>query len=70
MAALESCANYMHLRRIPIFGGRDYCAYLPANSEIVMDRLDLDTLRSFFGRLIIVLVHRITTLRARSDYLN
>lgn len=35
LAALESCANYMHLRRIPIFGGRDYCAYLPANSEIV-----------------------------------
>src|SRR3984885_1429854 len=35
LAVLESCANYMHLRRIPIFGGRDYCAYLPANSEIV-----------------------------------
>jgi thymidine phosphorylase len=35
LAALESCANYMQLRRIPIFGGRDYCAYLPANSEIV-----------------------------------
>jgi thymidine phosphorylase len=35
LAALESCANYMLLRRIPIFGGRDYCAYLPANSDIV-----------------------------------
>jgi thymidine phosphorylase len=35
LAALESCTNYMRLRRIPIFGGRDYCAYLPANSDIV-----------------------------------
>jgi thymidine phosphorylase len=35
LAALESCANYMQLRRIPIFGGRDYCAYLPANSDVV-----------------------------------
>jgi thymidine phosphorylase len=35
LAALESCANHMLLRRIPIFGGRDYCAYLPANSDAV-----------------------------------
>jgi thymidine phosphorylase len=35
LAVLESCANYIQLRRVPIFGGRDYCAYLPANSVIV-----------------------------------
>ncbi len=35
LAALESCANRMRLRRIPIFGGRDYCAYLPANSDVI-----------------------------------
>ncbi len=35
LAALESSGNTMQLRRIPIFGGRDHCAYLPANSDIV-----------------------------------
>jgi thymidine phosphorylase len=35
LAALESCANYMLLRRIPIFSGRDYCAYIPATSDTV-----------------------------------
>ena len=35
LAALEACANYMLLRQVPIFGGRDHCAYLPANSDIV-----------------------------------
>jgi thymidine phosphorylase len=39
LAALESCANCMQLRRIPIFGGRDYCAYLPANSVSAFDYL-------------------------------
>jgi len=35
LAALETFANTMRLRRIPIFGGRDHCAYLPANSNSV-----------------------------------
>jgi thymidine phosphorylase len=35
LAALESSGNTMQLRRIPIFGGRDYCAYLPTNSDVV-----------------------------------
>jgi thymidine phosphorylase len=35
LAALESSGNTMQLRRIPIFAGRDHCAYLPANSDVV-----------------------------------
>jgi thymidine phosphorylase len=35
LAALESNADSMHLRRMPIFAGRDHCAYLPAKSHIV-----------------------------------
>ena len=35
LAALESNVNYMQLRRVPIFTGRDHCAYLPAQSHIV-----------------------------------
>jgi thymidine phosphorylase len=35
LAALESNVNQMQLRRVPIFAGRDRCAYLPANSPIV-----------------------------------
>jgi thymidine phosphorylase len=35
VAALESNVSTMQLRRVPIFSGRDRCAYLPANSHIV-----------------------------------
>ena len=35
LAALESSVNYMALRRVPIFAGRDHCAYLPAKSHVV-----------------------------------
>jgi thymidine phosphorylase len=31
--ALRSAAITLRLKRVPIFAGRDYCAYLPANSE-------------------------------------
>jgi thymidine phosphorylase len=35
IAALETSSSYMRLRRLPIFTGRDHCAYLPANSRVV-----------------------------------
>jgi thymidine phosphorylase len=35
LSALESHSSYMQLRRLPLFTGRDHCAYLPAQSNIV-----------------------------------
>jgi thymidine phosphorylase len=35
LAAVESAANYLRLRRLPIFAGRRHCAYLPTGSGII-----------------------------------
>jgi len=35
LAALESAANTLRLRRLPVFAGRAHCAWLPARSEVV-----------------------------------
>lgn len=35
VAAIESAANTLRLRRLPVFAGRAHCAWLPAKGELV-----------------------------------